>query len=258
MPASNVSVLRPWRLVLWGLVVAGLLLAAPFTGDPGSQCHAKGKGGGHAAKGHKGHKARAKRHGPKRHHAAHHAAKKHRHANRRKPHSHKSHSGSSHVTHTGSTHDTHVDLSHKTHVHNAWDYYWGHSGYAAADGAEVVHDGAVAVNSVVKPVVKTLVKPVVLVEKYVYQNGSFARYLREGKPEWVESKTDGGAEFHFAETSSDKDWYRLFDAGRNMSLRLPVAGGMSFWSKDQGQTWKGLHKLEKVSVSGQGSQILSK
>ena len=43
-----------------------------------------------------------------------------------------------------------------------------------------------------------------------------------------------------------------------MSLRLPVAGGMSFWSKDKGQTWKTLRNVEKVNFGRQGYPDLSK
>jgi hypothetical protein len=232
--------LRPWRVVLCGLVVAGLLLGAPFTSDPGSQCQAKGKGGGHGGKGHKGHKARAKRHGPKRHHAGHHAAKKHRNGKRHAHSAHKSHGSSSHISHSSSSHISHSSSSHDWHGHNAWDYYWGHHGYAVADGFDVVQEGPVVVNRVVNPAR--------VVEKYVFHNGSFARYSPPGKSEWVESKTDGGPDLLFAEVSRDADWIRLFDSSRNMSLRLPVAGGMSFWSRDKGQTWKTLRNVEKVNL----------
>jgi len=228
---------RAWRICFCGLAVAGLLLGAPFTGNPGSQCQAKGKGGGHGGKGHGGHKARSKRHGPKRHHAGHHAAKKHRTGKRHAHSSHKSHSSFSHTTHGSSSHTSYFH-------HNAWDYYWGHHGYA--DGVEVVHDGTVVVN----PAVNAVVAPSRVVEKYVFHNGAFVRYLPPGKSQWVESKTDGGPEFRFAEVSRDKDWIRLFDSSRNMSLRLPVPGGMAFASRDKGQTWKTLRKVEKVNVGG--------
>jgi len=47
----------------------------------------------------------------------------------------------------------------------------------------------------------SVVKPAQVVEKFVYPGGSFARYSREGKSEWVEAKADGSSEFRFVETA---------------------------------------------------------
>jgi len=91
-----------------------------------------------------------------------------------------------------------------------------------------------------------VVKPAQIAEKFVYAGGSFARYSREGKSEWVESKADGSSEFRFAETSRDKDWIRLFDSSRSMVLCLPVGGGMCFWSTDDGTTWNALYRVDKA------------
>jgi hypothetical protein len=91
-----------------------------------------------------------------------------------------------------------------------------------------------------------VVKPAQVVEKFVYAGGSFARYLREGKSDWVESKADGSSEFRFAESGRDKHWIRLFDSSRNMILRLPVGGGTCFWSTDEGKTWNALCGVDKA------------
>jgi len=84
------------------------------------------------------------------------------------------------------------------------------------------------------------------VEKYVYPGGSFTRYVRDGESEWVESKTDGPAEFRFAETTRDKDWIRLFDPGRGMALRLPIVAGWCSWSTDDGRNWNILYQVERA------------
>ncbi len=89
-----------------------------------------------------------------------------------------------------------------------------------------------------------VVKPAQVAEKFAYDGGSFTRYSREGKSEWVEPKADGSSEFRFAETSRDKDWIRLFDSSRSMALRLPVAGGMCSWSEDAGKTWNALYRVD--------------
>ncbi|MFO0889417.1 MAG: hypothetical protein U0790_09790 [Isosphaeraceae bacterium] len=85
------------------------------------------------------------------------------------------------------------------------------------------------------------------VEKYVYDGGSFAKHVIEGKPVWVESKEDGRAQFRFTETGRDGRWIRLSDPGRGMSLRLPVAGGTCSWSTDGGRTWNALYRVRKAT-----------
>jgi hypothetical protein len=81
-----------------------------------------------------------------------------------------------------------------------------------------------------------VVKPLEVVEKYVYDGGSFAKYSRDGRSEWVETRASG-PESRFVETGRDEDWILLFDASRKMTLRLPVGGGGTFWSTDDGKTW---------------------
>ena len=90
-------------------------------------------------------------------------------------------------------------------------------------------------------------KPAKAAENYVYDGGSFAYHAHEGKVEWVETAADGHIKARFAETVRDKDWIRLFDAGRKLLLRLPVGGGTSFFSTDDGKTWHGLHHVDKAS-----------
>jgi len=171
---SSVSVLRSWRVPLCGLVIAGVLFGVPFTSSPGSQCYAKGKGGGgHHAKGAKGgHKARNKRHGPKRQHAQHHSAKNHRNAKRHAQALHKSHGASSHsshggssaiahggssasshggsssIAHGGSTTITHGGSNVSSHLHGGWHDYGWHDSYSNAEivESEVVTPTIIAEN----------------------------------------------------------------------------------------------------------------
>jgi hypothetical protein len=89
-------------------------------------------------------------------------------------------------------------------------------------------------------------KPVETGERYDYDSGSFSFHLREGQREWVETATDGHIKAHFAETARDREWIHLFDAGRNMLLRLPVGGGTCAFSTDDGKTWNNLHHVEKA------------
>jgi hypothetical protein len=97
-----------------------------------------------------------------------------------------------------------------------------------------------------RPDGEPVVKPAEAAEKYVFEGGFFARYEVAGKSKWVESKTDGNSQFRFTETSRDKDWIRIFDSGRDMSLRLPVGGGTCSWSTDNGKTWNALYHVDKA------------
>jgi hypothetical protein len=97
-----------------------------------------------------------------------------------------------------------------------------------------------------KPNGEPVVKPTKIVEKYAYDGGTFTKYSRDGKAEWVESKSDGSAEFPFVETSRDREWIVLFDASRDMKLRLHVGGGECSWSTDDGKTWNLIYHVEKT------------
>jgi len=91
----------------------------------------------------------------------------------------------------------------------------------------------------------SVVKSTQVAEKYVYDGGSFTAHSRGVQSKWVESKADGSPDFLFVETGRDKDWIRLFDASRNMVLRLPVGGGWCYWSTDDGKTWNALHYVDR-------------
>ena len=83
-------------------------------------------------------------------------------------------------------------------------------------------------------------------EKYAYRGGQFTRYSHEGKPKWVESKTDNSSRFVFIETTRNEEWIHLFDASRNGSLRLPVGGGTCTWSTDGGKNWINLYRVVRA------------
>ena len=88
-------------------------------------------------------------------------------------------------------------------------------------------------------------KPPVVVETYTYAGGSFVRYLGDGMPKWAESKTDESAEFGVRAEESRQELDRLLTS-RNMTLRLPVAGGACFWSTDAGSSWHQLYYVNKL------------
>lgn len=89
-----------------------------------------------------------------------------------------------------------------------------------------------------------VVKPARAVEKYVYDGGSFVKYVSETKTKWVESKEDGSAEYRFEEKSRDKSWITLFDPTRDMSLRIAIGGGSCAFSTDGGKNWNELYEVK--------------
>ena len=123
---------------------------------------------------------------------------------------------------------------------------WGHTGGVhcvafSPDGRRIVSGSS---DNTLKVWDATAIKPTHVLEKYVYDGGSFTMCWGEGKTEWVESKTNDG-EFRFAETERSKDWIRLFDSSRNMVLCLPVRGGTCYWSTDDGKTWNASHHVDR-------------
>ena len=90
-----------------------------------------------------------------------------------------------------------------------------------------------------------VVEPPKVVERYSYDGGHFTKYASGDDSYWVEAKTEGTGEYRFREKSRDKSWILLFDRGRNMTLRLPVAGGMCAWSTDGGATWHPIYRVTR-------------
>lgn len=82
-------------------------------------------------------------------------------------------------------------------------------------------------------------------ERYVYDGGCFAKVAGDQELEWLEITDQGGAQFSFNESRRDENWIVLHDAERRMTIRLPVKGGLSELSTDDGQSWRGLYKVQK-------------
>jgi serine/threonine protein kinase/TPR repeat protein len=81
-----------------------------------------------------------------------------------------------------------------------------------------------------------------LAEKYNYAGGYFGK---TGPADWKEGKTDSSASFYFQELKRDGDVILLKDSNRNMTVQLPVKGGQSRVSKDDGATWQALFEVRK-------------
>jgi len=85
-------------------------------------------------------------------------------------------------------------------------------------------------------------------ESYLKQGGgAFVKLPGDGK-QWQETPgTDANWQhLDFVESGRDKDGIRLFDSSRNMTVSLPVGGGMSQWSTDGGKTWNNLVQVDRA------------
>ncbi len=90
-----------------------------------------------------------------------------------------------------------------------------------------------------------VIEPPKVVERYTHSGGDFTKYAAGDDAYWVEAKTEGSAQYRFREKGRDETWVLLHDRGRNMTLRLPVAGGMCAWSTDDGTTWHPIYRVSR-------------
>lgn len=87
-------------------------------------------------------------------------------------------------------------------------------------------------------------------EWYSYEGGFFGKL--EKSDLWKEQKSDGSAAFLFQEVKRDSDWIVLKDAGRGFTIRLPVQGGFSGLSADDGKTWGSLYQVRRGAKATAG------
>jgi hypothetical protein len=87
--------------------------------------------------------------------------------------------------------------------------------------------------------------PEMIKEKYSYAGGYFGRVAGDPTNQWQESKTGVGRVASFTETQRDDKVIVLQDPTRHLTLQLPVTGGMSKFSVDDGRTWQPLFEVRK-------------
>jgi tetratricopeptide (TPR) repeat protein len=83
------------------------------------------------------------------------------------------------------------------------------------------------------------------VEKYSYQSGYFAKYARQDRDLWKECMVNSPKVYYFDELQRDQEFIILRDASRNFRVQIPVQGGMSKLSMDDGNSWRKLYDLQK-------------
>jgi len=82
-----------------------------------------------------------------------------------------------------------------------------------------------------------------VVTRYVYRDGAFIQHAGTDPILWTETKSNSSDEYQFAELRRDYEWIYLYDAGRNFTIRLPIKGGRSSLSTDDGRSWRPLYEV---------------
>jgi hypothetical protein len=92
-----------------------------------------------------------------------------------------------------------------------------------------------------KPVLSTQV----FLEKYVYNRGYFGKTTTNRPAQWKEGKMESTETYFFEERKRDGDFILLKDPTRNFTIQIPIKGGESRLSADDGATWQKLYDVRK-------------
>ena len=87
-------------------------------------------------------------------------------------------------------------------------------------------------------------QPGEVVSRISYSGGAFEQLDGPNPVYWQESKSNGSSGFIFEELRRDKKFVYIHDAARKLTIRLPVSGGRSFLSRNEGKTWQPLYTVE--------------
>ncbi len=82
-----------------------------------------------------------------------------------------------------------------------------------------------------------------VVARFLYSGGAFEQHTGKNPVLWTETKSDSDARFTFEETMRDDRYVFLQDKGRGITIRLPVSGGRSSLSVDDGTTWSDFYEI---------------
>lgn len=85
--------------------------------------------------------------------------------------------------------------------------------------------------------------------KYSYPGGEFKRLKNNKTNEytWTETKTDLSTFYNFFEQSKDMVYYYLKSINRKLWIRIPLEGGTSHISVDEGVTWRLFQEMKKLN-----------
>ena len=80
---------------------------------------------------------------------------------------------------------------------------------------------------------------------FYYKHGWFEK--RDGNY-WYENTYDQSIRYTFSEVQSDSEHKLLFDASRNLFLKIPNRGGMAQFSTDKKQTWQNVFVVSNKKI----------
>ena len=92
---------------------------------------------------------------------------------------------------------------------------------------------------------KSVVTNELFTEKYTYAGGYFGKIANGTPPRWKEGKSDSSETYYFEELRRDKEIILLRDSSRSARLEIPINGGASRFSPDDGATWQPLYDVRK-------------
>lgn len=90
-----------------------------------------------------------------------------------------------------------------------------------------------------------VVKKGPVVSRYAYNGGAFEQHESDEPVQWTERKTGSDAAYSFEETRRTAEGIFLHDAGRGISIKLPITDGRCFFSTNDGKTWVPLYDVKK-------------
>ena len=126
---------------------------------------------------------------------------------------------------------------------NSFD--WLITDYAITKGFIILCNRAGCTNgspfSINKPVTNETI-----LARYIYDNGEFIRYQNSAGTFWREVLKSPVYTYYFGESSVTNSSYYFSDLSRNVRIEMPIAGGLSRISVDNGRTWRDLYYVSKV------------
>src|SRR5262249_46317782 len=96
-----------------------------------------------------------------------------------------------------------------------------------------------------RPDGKPVLGPERFLEKYTYTGGFFGKLAGADAGQWKERNVGSNEAYYFDEVRRDEKVIRLKDAGRGMTVELPINGGTSRFSTDDGTSWHDLYQVRK-------------
>lgn len=85
-----------------------------------------------------------------------------------------------------------------------------------------------------------------VIARYPYDGGAFEQHAGSPPICWTERKSNANEDCcTFEETERDAGHIVLYDSSRGFTIRLPVSGGMSELSTNNGKTWQPLYRIKR-------------